>query len=67
MQRQDRVKARWNHDKKWYDAQIEEPLPDGRYRINWFPPQPDDREKSAADLKRVFLPRASGNCGCTIS
>ena len=50
----------------WYDAQIDEKLPDGRYRITWFPPQPDDREKSANELDRVFGGPAIGMCGCTI-
>jgi hypothetical protein len=67
VQKQDRVKARWSHNQNWYDAMIDEELGDGRYRISWFPPQPDDREKSASDLTRVFLPPAKGNCGCTIS
>ena len=66
-QPQERVKARWAHDSKWYDAQILEKLKDGRYRINWFPPQPDDRDKNPQDLKRVFGPQRKTECQCTVS
>jgi hypothetical protein len=65
VQPQDRVEARWTHDSAWYPAHVDEKLADGRYRISWHPHQPDDREKSASDLRRIVLAAPRG--GCTVS
>ena len=61
------MKARWNHDGKWYDASIAEKRPDGRYRIDWMPAQADDRDKSPADLRRIFKPNGLLCCKCLVS
>ena len=70
------VKARWEFDKKWYDAKIVErkwsksdaggaaadALATPKYKIEWIPPQPDDLEKKPADLRRNFRPPKKAGC-----